>query len=497
MDGYSAKEIFNSKFGYTYNDLILLPGYIDFGLENVNLETYITKNIKLKNPIVSSPMDTVTESEMAIQLALQGGIGIIHCNNSIEEQLEEIRKVKRFNNGFITNPIVFSPDNTIQDIKNAKSQHGFDSYPITTDGKLKSKLLGMISKKDFNLETNLDLKVSDVMTKKITVGLEGCQLEEAYQILKTSKLSKLPIVDNNENFNLISLICRKDLLNKKTYPYATYNPLTSNLMVGAAVSTHSNDLERIDRLIDENVDLIIIDSAQGCSQFQINTLRYIKNKLQNTTQILDVICGNVVTIDQAKLLLANGADGLRVGMGIGSICTTQNVCGVGRPQATAVYKVAEYAKKFKIPVIADGGIVNTGHIIKALSLGASCVMLGSMLAGTDESPGEYIYENGIRLKKYRGMGSLDAMKKKSITRYLGNESLKVAQGVSGKVTARGSIVKYIPFILQGIRHGFQDIGIQFIHDLHNQLYKNNIRFQLRTIQAQNEGNIHHLYNYEQ
>ena len=497
MDGYSAQDILNDKVGYSYDDLILLPSYIDFTVNDVKLETKITKNVRIKVPLVSSPMDTVTESKLAIQLALQGGIGIIHCNNSIEEQTREVRKVKRYNNGFIDSPIVFSPNHTIADILEAKKKYGFDGYPITEDGLVGSKFLGLISKKGFDLETDNSIKLQTIMnTKCITANIE-CNLEKAYQIIKEAKLSKLPILDGSGN--LVSMICRKDLLSKTKYPLASYNQRTSHLIVGAAVSTHPDDRERIDKLVEECVEIIVIDSAQGCSNFQLETLNYIKQKYPFEESGVDVICGNVVTYDQAKVLVEAGADGIRVGMGIGSICTTQNVCGVGRPQATAVFKVADYCKTQGIPVIADGGVSSTGHMIKALSLGASAVMLGSMLAGTDEAPGEYIYQDGIRLKKYRGMGSLDAMKKKSATRYLADktDTLKVAQGVSGKVTAKGSITTYIPFLMQGLKHGFQDIGCDSIEKLHQRLVSNKVRFQLRTNNAVKEGNVHDLYDYAQ
>jgi IMP dehydrogenase len=505
MDGYSAKEILDDKFGYSYDDIILLPSYIDFTVNDVKLSTKISRNISIKVPIVSSPMDTVSESEMAIKLALQGGIGIIHCNNSIEEQAGEVKKVKRYNNGFITNPIVFSPENTIEDILDAKSKYGFDGYPITINGHMGSKFVGLISKRDFDLESDTTIKLDQIMNKECVTAQTDCDLKKACHIIKECKLSKLPILDSEGN--LISIICRKDLLNKTDYPLASYNQKTSHLMVGAAVSTHPDDKVRIDRLIEEGVELIVIDSAQGCSKFQLDTLKYIKDNYPYQKSGVDVICGNVVSFDQAEILIKAGADGLRVGMGIGSICTTQNICGVGRPQATAVYAVSRYSILRKdnqeegedIPIIADGGISNTGHIIKALCLGASAVMLGSMLAGTDEAPGEYIYEDGIRLKKYRGMGSLDAMKKKSATRYLADKKdlVKVAQGVSGKVTAKGSLATYIPFLLQALKHGFQDIGCDSMEKLHKKLLSGELRFQLRTNNAVREGNVHNLYGYAQ
>ena len=490
MDGFSASEIFNDKIGYTYDDFIILPHFIYTDLNSITLDTKLTRNITLKRPLVSSPMDTVTESKMAIGLALQGGIGIIHCNNTIAEQVEEVRKVKRFNNGFIYDPIVFSPDNTVSDIINAKRQYGFNGYPITIDGKLGSKLVGIVSKKDLDLEDE-DTLIKTVMTsrEKMICGYENeCDLNKAHGILKKQKISKLPIVDENDN--LIALICRKDLIMKTKYPFASYNKEGTSLLVGAAVSTHNRDEIRVDKLIEIGIDVIVIDAAQGCSKYQISMIDYIKNKSSN----VDVICGNVVTKDQASILIINGADALRVGMGSGSICTTQNVCGVGRPQATAIYQVANYCKSKGVPVIADGGIRATGDIIKALSIGASTVMLGSMLAGTDEAPGEYIYDvNGSRLKKYRGMGSLEAINKGSGDRYLIDSNIKIAQGVSGRVSAKGALNNYIPKLIQSIKHGIQDIGYNSIIDLRNHL--ENVQLQLRTVQGQKEGNVHDLYDY--
>ncbi len=491
MDGIDANTLFNNITGYTYNDLILLPGYIDFCVDDILLKTKLTKNISLNSPIISSPMDTVTEHKMAINMALQGGIGIIHCNNTIEEQVEQVKKVKRYNNGFINNPIVLSKNNTVLDAKDAHEKYGFSGYPITENGRINSRLVGLITNRDIDWITDMNTKLVDVMTTKLITARRGCSLKEAYDILIKKKISRLPIV--NENYELVSLISRKDLINNYEFPLASKSSNTKQLLVGAAISTHNRDKKRVDDLAEVGVDLFVIDSAQGSSIYQIDMITYIKSSYPN----IDVIGGNVVTTQQAKILINAGVDGLRVGMGIGSICTTQEVCGVGRPQASAIYNVAKYACRYNIPIIADGGISNIGHIIKALSLGASTVMMGSMLAGTDESPGEYIYKNGIRVKKYRGMGSIEAMKKKSGERYMyTDKNIKVAQGVSGLVVGKGSIKKYIPYILQGIKHGFQDIGCKSISDIHKNMYGNKIRYEIRSIPAQKEGDIHHLYSYE-
>jgi len=488
----TAKRIFSQTTGYSYDDIILLPGFIDFGVSDVQLETQLTKKIKLKTPFVSSPMDTVTEFQMAINMALHGGVGIIHYNNTIDEQVRHVKKVKRFNNGFIQNPIVLGPDDTVAKAIDYRKTYGFSGFPITKDGTLHSKLLGLVSSADIDWIEDPTTPLSNVMTTNLFTADESCTLKKAANIIKTHKITRLPIVDSEGN--LVSLVSRKDLQNCVDYPNATKNDDTKQLIVGAAVSTHTTDFERIDRLVKEgNVDFIVVDSAQGNSIYQKNTIQYIKTNYPQT----EIIGGNVVTVKQAKHLIEWGVDGLRVGMGIGSICTTQEVCGVGRPQASAVYHVSKYANEFGVPVIADGGISNTGQIIKALALGASTVMMGSMLAGTDESPGDAFYKEGIRLKKYRGMGSLDAMKNRSDKRYLSSDSkVKVAQGVSGMVTSKGSLRKYLPYLIQGVKHGLQDIGALDITILHAELYSDDLEMEIRSIQAQREGSVHTLYSYD-
>ena len=494
MDGNSAHSIFKNKYGYTYDDLIILPNYIDFPNSDISLKTNLTKNISLSIPIVSSPMDTVTEAKMAINLALEGGIGIIHCNNTIEEQLKEVKTVKKFNNGFILNPVVVSKDDTIEDIDTIREECGFSGFPITENGKIGSKLVGFVSNRDIDFIKDKNEIIENVMTTDLTTAKEGCSLGEAYEILKKNKVSRLPIVNNNGD--LVSLISRKDLRINKDYPLATKDVKTNQLLVGAAITTHEKDKNRADRLITEGkVDIIVIDSSQGNSSFQITMLKYLKEKYPH----VDIIGGNVVTRDQAINLIESGVDGLRVGMGIGSICTTQNMCGIGRAQASAVYNVADCASDNDVPIIADGGISNSGHIVKALSLGASCVMLGSLLAGTDESAGEFVYKDGAKLKKYRGMGSLDAMKKNSSRRYLYEKKaqISVPQGVSGTVSSKGSVHTFVPHLIQGVKHGLQNVGVKTIDNLHEELYGKDLRFEIRTVASQLEGNVHHLYTWDE
>lgn len=491
IDGLSGEQLFSKGQGYTYEDIILLPGHIDFAVDETELDTHLTRDLRLKFPLVSSPMDTVTEARMAIYMALLGGIGIIHYNNKVEEQALEVRRVKRYKNGFISEPLVLSPQHLIEDIDRVKHQYGYSGIPITEDGSLGSKLVGIVTNRDIDFVQDRKTPLNAVMTTDLVVAQEGISLRQANEMMQASKKGKLPIVD--KNFRLVSLISRTDLLKNRDFPNASKDN-NKRLLVGAAISTRPDDRIRLDALVKECLDVVIIDSSQGDSTYQIDMIGHIKHNYPD----LQVIAGNIVTGMQAKHLIDAGADGLRIGMGAGSICTTQKVMAVGRPQATAVYQCASYAKDFGVPVIADGGISTMGHIIKALALGSSCVMMGGMLAGTEEAPGEYFYKDGVRLKKYRGMGSIEAMNQgQSAKRYFSDkEKIKVAQGVSGSVVDKGSLQSYLPYLIQGMRQGLQDIGNRSIPDLHNALYKGDLRFELRTHAAQAEGDVHHLYSYE-
>lgn len=492
QDGFSAAEIFERDQGITYKDFLILPGYIDFAPHEVSLETWVSRNVKIKIPLISSPMDTVTESQMAIGLALLGGIGIIHNNLSIEEQAAQVERVKRYENGFITDPIVLSPQHTIADIDSIAERYGFSGVPITEDGTLRTRLVGIVSNRDVDFERDRSIPLAKVMTTELVTAPKGVSLVEANEILRKSKKGKLPIVDKEGR--LVALMSRTDLVKNKEYPLATKDA-QKRLRVGAAVSTHPHDRERIDVLIARGVDLLVIDSAQGYSKFQIDLLKELKKKYPE----VDVMAGNVVTREQGEALIKAGADSLRVGMGPGSICITQDTMACGRSQATAVYYTAQMAVKYKVPVIADGGITNIGDIAKALAVGGSAVMVGSLLAGSKEAPGEYFYENGVRLKKFRGMASIEAMEGAGggAKRYnVEDQKIKVAQGVSGAVVDKGSIFDFVPYLMQGVRHALQDMGYRDIPSLHKALHTRKLRFETRSLAAQAQGGVHGLYSYK-
>ncbi len=491
-NGLDAKAFFEHEGGITYNDFILLPGYINFSLEEISVETHLTRNVKIKRPIVSSPMDTVTESRMAISMAMLGGIGIVHYNNSIEMQAKEVRRVKRYENGFITEPVVLGPNNTIRDVDALKETYGFSGIPITEDGTLNSKLIGIVTKRDIDFEANRSRKVKEVMTTQLVTAPAGISLAEGNRILKESKKGKLPLVDKQGR--LVSLMSRTDLLKNEDFPLASKSK-DKQLIVGAAISTREDDKERLDELVKAGVDVIVIDSSQGNSIFQINTIRHIKKKYPH----IDVVGGNVVTASQCKSLIDAGADALRIGMGSGSICITQDTLAVGRAQGSAVYHTAKFSREYaNIPVIADGGIAHIGHIVKALSLGASTVMMGGLLAGTSESPGEFFYEGGVRVKKYRGMASHEAMEKGGGKRYLSSEDrIKVAQGVTGTVVDKGSVINLVPYLMQSLLHSLQELGYRNIQELHNGIYAGTLRFEKRSQSAQVEGSVHNLYSFKE
>ncbi|CAK5081790.1 unnamed protein product [Meloidogyne enterolobii] len=432
IDGQTIDELFKQGIGLTYNDFNILPGFIDFVVTDVDLTTNLTKMIKLNTPLVSSPMDTVTESEMAIAMA---------------DQAAEIIKVKRYKQGFISSPQCIRETDTIWDLMEIKRKFGYFNRICRVKITWLERLVTSRDIDFIRRENYATTRIADVMVPRdrLIVG-------------------KLPIV--NENDELISLIARSDLKKAREFPRSSIDN-KKQLMVGAAVNTREGAKETIKELVKAGVDVLVIDSSNGASIYQLELLSWIK---QNFPEWPQVIAGNVVTMNQAKLLIDGGADALRVGMGSGSICTTQEVCAVGRAQGSAVYNVSRYARLRGVPVIADGGIRDIGYITKAMALGASTAMMGGLLAGTNEAPGEYFWgSTGVRLKKYRGMGSLDAMETNATSqeRYFtgGNENIKVAQGVSAAQRDRGSCFKYVPYIIRGIQHGLQDIGVRNFDEL--------------------------------
>lgn len=454
----------------------------------------MSKNISIRTPLVSSPMDTVTESEMAIAMAEVGGMGFLHYNMSLEEQINHAKKVKSHNAGYVSNPAILSPNSTISDLDELRSSRGFTSACITESGLSRAPLLGLVTTRDVDLIRDRSTPLSEVMTatSDLVVGFSTKSLKENESILIESKRGKLPIVD--ENGCLIGLLTRVNVKECLSRPPSGLPSLDTSgkLLCGAAVGTRDTDRIRAQSLADTGVNAIILDSSQGDSIYQLEMIKFLKNNVPS----VDIIAGNVVTQHQARRLLEAGADGLRVGMGSGSICTTQEVCAVGRGQATAVYKVGQIAKQFDVPIIADGGIQNSGHIVKALTLGGSVAMCGSMFSGSTEAPGHYFYQDGVRVKKYRGMGSLDAMKKGSDSRYLSETGhLKIAQGVSGTVRDKGSVRTMIPYLIHGVKQGFQDLGVDSVGKAHAALSAGTMTMEVRSGAAQQEGGIHDMHSY--
>lgn len=445
------------KQGYTFDDLLLVPNKSEVLPNEVDLRTKLTKKITLNIPLMSASMDTVTESKMAIAIAREGGIGIIHKNMTIEDQAREVDRVKRQENGVITDPFYLSEEHTVRDALDLMSQYRISGVPITRG----TKLVGIITNRDIVFESNYDRKVSEVMTKSpLITAPEGTKVEEALEILKKHKIEKLPLVDGEGN--LKGLITIKDIEKAKAYPNAAKDE-KGRLLCGASVGITKDMMERVDALVKVNVDVVTLDTAHGHSKGVIEGVKKIKAKYPE----LQIIAGNIATPEATRELIEAGADCVKVGIGPGSICTTRVVAGVGVPQLTAVMDCAEEGKKHGIPVIADGGLKYSGDIVKALAGGASVAMMGSLFAGCDEAPGEMEIYQGRSYKVYRGMGSLGAMAKGSSDRYFQNGTKKfVPEGVEGRIAYKGPVSETIYQLLGGIRSGMGYLGAKDLETLY-------------------------------
>ena len=434
--------------GITFDDVLLVPAYSEVIPNQVDLTTYLTKTIKLNIPMMSAGMDTVTEHRMAIAMARQGGIGIIHKNMTIEAQADEVDKVKRSENGVITDPFYLSPEHTLADANDLMAKFRISGVPITENG----KLVGIITNRDLKFETDFTKKIKESMTSENLITAKvGITLDEAKKILAKARKEKLPIVD--DNFNLRGLITIKDIEKQIKYPLSAKDA-QGRLLCGAAVGITANVLDRVDALVKAHVDVVVLDSAHGHSVNVLNCVKMIKEKYPE----LPVIAGNVATGEATRDLIKAGADAVKVGIGPGSICTTRVVAGIGVPQISAVMNCYEVAKEYGVPIIADGGIKYSGDMTKAIAAGANVCMMGSIFAGCDESPGTFELYQGRKYKVYRGMGSIAAMENGSKDRYFQSNAKKlVPEGVEGRVAYKGSVEDTVFQLMGGLRAGMVKI----------------------------------------
>ena len=450
----------NISEGLTFDDVLLLPSYSKIMPKDVDVSTYITGEIKLHIPLLSAAMDTVTEAKTAICVAQEGGIGIIHRNMGIEEQVQEVEKVKKSESGMIVDPITISPGHKIKDVLDLMAKYMISGIPVT----VKKKLVGIITNRDLRFETNLEESVENVMTKENLVTVkEGISLEESKKMLHKHKIEKLLVVD--KSFNLKGLITIKDIEKMGKFPNSCKDHL-GRLRVGAAIGVSKDKEARVDALLKAGCDVIVVDTAHGHSKNVIETIKYMKKNFKN----LQLIAGNVATEEACEALIRAGCDGVKIGVGPGSICTTRVIAGIGVPQISAVFEAARVSKKYGIPFIADGGIKFSGDITKALAAGADSVMIGNLFAGTDESPGEMVLYQGRTYKVYRGMGSLEAMKEgKTRDRYCIDEdeieSKIVPEGIEGRVPYRGSLSICINQLVGGLKAGMGYVGCSNLQEL--------------------------------
>ncbi len=448
------------KKAYTFDDVLLVPQSSNVLPATVSTKTHLTKKITLNVPIISAAMDTVTEANMAIAMAREGGMGIIHKNLTIAEQAEQVRLVKRSESGIVLKPFTLSPNDSIRKAFELKSRYKIGGFPVIKEG----KVVGILTNRDLQFENNLDKQVVSLMTpqERLITGKVGISIEEAQEIMHNHRIEKLPLVD--EDNNLQGLITIRDIKNHQNFPNAAKDR-NDRLLVGAAIGVSGDYLERAIELADQGADVIVIDTAHG---HHINIRKAITSVSSRVSA--DIIAGNIATADAAKYLIDCGADAIKVGIGPGSICTTRVIAGIGVPQLTAVMDAVDVAHRHGVPVIADGGIKYSGDIVKALAAGANVVMLGSLFAGTNESPGEQIIYNGRRFKSYRGMGSIGAMKKGSKDRYFQDETSDnkklVAEGIEGMVPYKGPLKDYLYQLVGGLRAGLGYCGSNSIEELH-------------------------------
>ena len=452
----------------TFDDVLLVPRYSNVLPAQVDVSTRLTRNIPLFVPLLSAAMDTVTESSMAIAMAQQGGLGIIHKNLSIEEQAVEVDRVKRSESGMIVNPITLSPTHRIHEALAMMAHYRISGVPVTEDGSKEGRLVGILTNRDLRFETNTQQAVADVMTKEnlITVPV-GTTLDEAREILHQKKVEKLLVVDHA--YRLKGLITVKDIQKAIKYPNACKDSL-GRLRCGAAVGTAQNTLDRAAALVAANVDVLVVDTAHGHSQGVLDMVRELRRRYPE----VDIVAGNVATAEATEALIKLGVDGVKVGIGAGSICTTRVVAGVGMPMISSIYECAQAARPYGVPIIADGGIRYSGDVVKALAVGATSVMIGNLFAGTDESPGELILFQGRSFKEYRGMGSLGAMRQGSRDRYFqdefqlegkGSTDKLVPEGIEGRVPHKGSLASLVHQLVGGLRAGMGYCGCGTIDDL--------------------------------
>ena len=445
-----------SKEGLTFDDVLLIPGHSTILPNEVDVSTRLTRNIRLATPIMSAGMDTVTESRMAIAMAREGGLGIIHKNMTIEEQASMVDRVKRSEHGVITDPFFLSPEHKISDALEIMEHYRISGVPITEG----PKLVGILTNRDLRFETDFNQSIKSIMTStNLVTAPVGTTMEQAMQLLRKYKIEKLPLVD--ENYNLKGLITIKDIEKTNKYPNSTKDK-RGRLLVGAAVGIAKNTLERVQALKNAGVDVLVVDTAHGHSQGVIDMVARIRKDFPD----LELIAGNVATGEGTEALIKAGADCIKIGIGPGSICTTRVVAGIGVPQITAVVDCAQVAQKYDIPIIADGGIKYSGDISKAIAAGADVVMLGNLLAGTDESPGEEIMLQGRRFKVYRGMGSMGAMAQGSSDRYFQEDAQKlVPEGIEGRTPYKGAVSETIFQLLGGLRAGMGYCGVANIKEM--------------------------------